>query len=79
MPNCKVWCKDKSTLIWYETCLIWIFFGWKTEILLSYLKSTPRICRIAQFRARIEISKLGAKNAFFWCFWDKVLIKFCRI
>ena len=88
LPYCKVWCKKTplkfgTANVWFGYFWAWIWkyycHIWNQHILLSYLKSAPRICLIAKFRIKTKMPKFRTKNALFVYFWTVIWKNYCHI
>ena len=70
--------KTQNNLIWYQKCLIWVFFGKNLKTLFSYLKSSSWIFLVAEFSEKTKMPRFGPKNPWFAYFPVVIWKYYCR-
>ena len=92
-PNkdkCKIFWRNKNAYIWYQKCLILVFFTknawfryfWGRIFLKNYCYSWnqhPEILLIAKFYEKTKIPKIGNKNALFGYICGRILKNYNHI
>ena len=68
----------KFPTIFYQKCVVWVIFSWNLKTILSYLKSVPQICQIANFREKLQMPKVWTKTDLFKYFGVRILKYYCH-